>query len=303
MEEGRNFLNGERIDVVVHHSPCDDGHAAAALFYYNDKTVLLHGLHPKAELLTPAFCKLIIDKNVVFVDIAFSAEVMTKAAALARKIIVLDHHVTNRTILENLSLPNLRSVFLMDIAGVRLAWRFINGICDDSNMPKSLYYIALKDVWQHESNIDALHFTTAFSRPKTWDDWIPFIEGEIETRRIVEQGRVIYDYQRSVLNTMMEKVEHLTWRGYRIAIVNVPFPWISDIGAMMCQTESERTIAVIWNKPAKGPYSVSLRSHNPDGPNIEQIALEFNGGGHVHGAGLRTERPPYEIFNDEQLLE
>lgn len=301
MKEGRNFLNGERIDIVVHHSPCDDGHASAALFYHNDPTVLLHGLHPKGELLTPVFCDLVRGKNVVFVDIAFPADVMTKVAELARKVIVLDHHVTNQTVLENLSLPNLRAIFLMDIAGVRLAWRFINGTCDDSKMPKCLYYIALKDVWQHEDNIDALHFTTAFSRPNTWDDWILLIEGgEIETRRIVEQGRIIYNYQRSVLNTMLEKVEHLTWRGYRIAIVNVPFPWISDIGAVMCQTEPERTIAVIWNKPAKGPFSVSLRSHNPDGPNIEQIALEFNGGGHVHSAGLRTERPPYEIFNDEQ---
>jgi oligoribonuclease NrnB/cAMP/cGMP phosphodiesterase (DHH superfamily) len=97
---------------------------------------------------------------------------------------------------------------------------------------------------------------------------------------------------------MMEKVEVLSWRGYRIVIVNVPFPWISDIGAMMCQTDPERTIAVVWNKPATGPYSVSLRSHNPLGPNIEQIALEFKGGGHVHGAGLRTEIPPYELFND-----
>jgi oligoribonuclease NrnB/cAMP/cGMP phosphodiesterase (DHH superfamily) len=98
---------------------------------------------------------------------------------------------------------------------------------------------------------------------------------------------------------MMEKVQYTTWRGYRMAIVNVPFPWISDIGAMMCESEPERTIAVIWNKQVTGPYSVSLRTHNPLGPNVEKIALEFKGGGHVHGAGLRLELPPFEVFNEK----
>jgi len=42
--------------------------------------------------------------------------------------------------------------------------------------------------------------------------------------------------------------------------------------------------------------TVSLRTHNPRGPNVEAIALEFKGSGHVHGAGLRLENPPYEIF-------
>lgn len=297
MEEARKFLKNERIDVVIYHSPCDDGHAAAALFWNHDEKVVLHGLHPNNRgLITPEFCDLVHGKNVVFVDIAFSRDAMIGTAELARKVVVLDHHVTNRTVLENLSLPNLRTVFLMDVAGVMLAWRFLHG--DVANMPKALYYIALKDVWKHENVPDALHFTTAFTRPTTWEGWTPYIHTDQIVNTTIEQGRLIYTYQRSVLKTMMEKVEYLSWRGYRIAIVNVPYPWISDIGALMCETEPERTIAVVWNKPANGPYSVSLRSNNPKGPNIEKIALEFGGGGHVHGAGLRTEKAPYEIFRD-----
>lgn len=34
MEEAREFIGKDRVDVVIHHSPCDDGHAAAALFYH-----------------------------------------------------------------------------------------------------------------------------------------------------------------------------------------------------------------------------------------------------------------------------
>jgi oligoribonuclease NrnB/cAMP/cGMP phosphodiesterase (DHH superfamily) len=296
MEVAREFFKDEHIDVIVYHSPCDDGHAAAALFWVKDTNVTLHGLHPKDQLITTEFCKLIHGKNVVFVDIAFSRDAMIRTAELANKVAVLDHHVTNQTILENLLVSNLRTVFLMDVAGVRLAWRFLHG--DENHFPPALYYIALKDVWHHEKVPEALYFTTAFSRPTTWDGWIPYIHGMEKTVETVEHGQVIYTYQQSVLKTMMQKVEYLSWRGYRIAIVNVPFPWISDIGALICQTEPKRTIAVIWNKSVTGPYSVSLRSDDTEGPNIEQIALEFKGGGHAHAAGLRLDSPPYEIFKD-----
>jgi oligoribonuclease NrnB/cAMP/cGMP phosphodiesterase (DHH superfamily) len=299
MEGARKFLDNERVDVVIHHSPCDDGHAAAALFYDRDTSVTLCGLHPKDELLTPEVCALIRGKTVVFVDIAWNAHVMTAAASLARKVIVLDHHVTNQTSLATLELPNVRVVFEMDVAGVALAWRFLRG--DEEVMPRALYYIALKDVWKHESVQEAVYFTTAFVRPESWEGWACYIDGSFEhiVDNTIERGRIIYDYQRAVLRTMMEKVEYLSWRGYRIAMVNVPFPWNSDIGAMMCETEPERTIAVVWNKPATGPYSVSLRTHAQLGPNVEQIALEFKGGGHAHAAGLRLERAPYEVFCDK----
>ena len=296
MEEARKFLLNEHIDVVVYHSPCDDGHGAAALFWDHDPKVVLHGLHPNNPLITPEFCELVHGKNVVFVDIAFSRDAMIAVAELARKVVVLDHHVTNRTVLQNLSLPNLRTVFEMDVAGCKLAWRFLHG--EQAQIPKALEYIGLKDVWKHENVPDAVHFTTAFTRPTTWEGWTPYIHTGEVVNKTIEQGRLIYTYQRSVLKTMMEKVEYQSWRGFRIAIVNMPYPWISDIGALMCETEPERTIAVVWSKSAKGPYSVSLRSHNPKGPNIEKIALEFGGGGHVHGAGLRTEKPPYDIFRD-----
>lgn len=293
MDEARKFVQGERIDVVIHHSPCDDGHASAALFYHRDPTVILHGLHPKDELLTPETRDMIRNKVVVLVDIAFAPNVMLEAAELARKLVVLDHHVTNQMSLTEVQHPNLRLVIEMDRPGVFLAWAFLHG--QGTVMPKALYYIGLKDVWKHESVPAAVWFTTAFIRPSTWSEWIPYIEDK-PTWNICEKGRVIYEYQRSVLKTMMEKVEYTTWRGYRMAIVNVPFPWISDIGAMMCETETERTIAVVWNKPVTGPYSVSLRTHNPDGPDVALIAQEFKGGGHKHGAGLRLEQPPWEVF-------
>lgn len=292
MEAARNFMPLESVNVVVYHSPCNDGHSAAAVFHHARNDIEFYGAHPNDD----AFPKELNlqGKNVIMVDIAFSAETLQKASQLAKSVLILDHHITNKTTLETLSIPNIHCVFVMGIAGVHLAWKFVYY---DAPIPRSLNYIGLKDVWKHEQDENALYFTTAFERPKTFEDWYPVIQ-DVETNRIIEMGRTIFNYQQSVLKTMMEKVRYTRWRGYRMAIVNVPFPWIGDIGAMMCQDEPENTIAVVWNKAVDEPFSVSLRTHNLLGPNVEIIAKEFNGGGHVHGAGLRLERPPYEIFNE-----
>ncbi len=297
MDKARAFL--QNVDVVIHHSPCDDGHAAAAVFYHNNKNIIFIGMHPKDDL--SAKLDIIRDKNIVFVDIAFSTEAMTRAASLAAKVVVLDHHITNKTALESLSLPNLISVFNMDVAGVFLAWQFVHG--DSFPIPPALYYIGLKDVWKHEDNLSAVFFTTAFARPKTWEGWTPYIEQGRITDETIDRGQVICHYQKEVIKTMMEKVQTTTWRGYKMAIINVPFPWISDIGAQICEADPVNTIAVIWNKQATGPYAVSLRSHSTLGPNIEIIAKEFAGGGHAHAAGVRTVDPPYVVFSDTGKFE
>lgn len=296
MKAAQEFMPPATIDVVIHHSPCNDGHAAAAVLYHevSDNLVFV-GMHPKDELLTPDVIELITGRNVVMLDIAFSAQAIEEAAKLASAILILDHHVTNKSTLENLSLPNVHTVFVMGEAGVHLTWKYVHEDYHKKPIPRSLHYIGLKDVWKHEDNQDALYFTTAFERPDKLEDWF-LILGDVCTVQTIEKGRVIYEYQQSVLKTMMEKVEFIAWRDYRVAIVNVPYPWISDLGAMMCADDPENTIAVLWNKPVHGPFSVSLRSHNQLGPNIEPIAVEFKGGGHAHAAAFRTETPPYEMF-------
>lgn len=289
-----DFFN-EPIDVLIYHSPCNDGHAAAALFkYVYPKDVTFIGLHPKDKLSVFD----LVNKNVLLVDICFSAEAMTSAAIVARKILVLDHHISNKETMQHLNLPNLRCTFKMDYPGVWLMWDFLKP--NEYPMPAAFRYIGLRDIWQHESDPNALYFTTAFVCPKSWPEWEPYIHGGAIVDDTINRGKIIYEYQQSVLQIMMQQVEYSTWRTYRIAMVNCVYPWTSDIGHLMSLNEQERTVAVIWSKRSSEPYSVSLRSHDKVGPNVAKIAQEFGGGGHVHAAAFKSEIPPYELFKSKE---
>lgn len=302
MQGARTFLKPKEVEVVIHHSPCNDGHAAAATFYHHvSESVTFIGLHPKDTLLTPEVLDQVRGKNVLFVDICFSPADMNEFAKVAQKTLVLDHHITNQEA-GFVNSDRLHTHFVMGTAGVELVWQYLYGE-EDLSFPRGLKYIALKDVWQHQDNWAAVCFNAAFTRPKTFSEWYYLMESKSkydkQVQAIIDKGETIIHYQRDVLKTMMEKVRYSEWRGFRIAMVNVPFPWISDIGALMCEgAEAERTIAVVWNKPANEPYAVSLRTHDKVGPNVSDIAKEFKGGGHIHGAGLRLDQPPFEVFTD-----
>jgi uncharacterized protein len=170
-----------------------------------------------------------------------------------------------------------------------MAWRFRYG--DTKPMPDSLHYIGLRDVWKHENVEDAVHFTSAFLCPLTWDEWLPHFEDK-QTHELIKDGRVICNYQRRMLELMSQRAQYTQWRGMRMAVVNVPHPWTSDLGHLLCTTQPERTVAVVWSKGATGPYSVSLRSDDR-GPDVERVAREFGGGGHAHAAGMRTDDGKY----------
>jgi oligoribonuclease NrnB/cAMP/cGMP phosphodiesterase (DHH superfamily) len=294
-----NFLPRSAIEVVVYHSPCNDGHAAAALFHYycDYENLEFIGLHPKDDLLTEPNIELLKNKNVVFVDICFSPQVMLDVSKLVKKAIVLDHHITNQDAFLEKDMETVKFHFEMGIPGCYLAWEYL---CGDTPMPRVIEYIGLYDVFKHKNNPEAVFFNVAFERPSALLDWRRFIDDENDIiDNIITKGSILYEYRQSVLKIMAEKTEYCDWGEFRVAMINVPYPWISDMGELLCETvDPEKTVAVIWNKTMTGPFSLSFRSHEKVGPDVSKIAQQFGGGGHVHAAAARTEKGPWEIFKN-----
>lgn len=297
MLDATRFLSPADVQVIVHHSPCADGHAAAAVAYSYLHAILTHGAHPGAPLLTDEVRELIKGRNVLLVDICFSRVQIAEAATLAKSILILDHHVTSEKLLEGSGqiMENVYAHLDMTRAGVHLAWQYFYGMMME--MPRAFDYIGLRDIWKHKNNDNAVCYNIAFKMPEAWRDWLSYAS-DANTAKVVERGRAIREYQTQVLALMAEKAQVSSWRGYRIALLNAPHPWTSELGELLSETEPAKTVAVIWTKQPAGPFYVSLRSNDAVGPDVEAVAREMGGGGHKHAAGLRLDRPPYEVFSD-----
>lgn len=297
----QEFLPASAVEVVVYHSPCNDGHAAAAQFYYlcDSNSISFIGIHPKDDLLTPENIKQLTGKHVVFVDVCFSPDTMTKVSGLVKKAIVLDHHITNQEATFPDDLENIKFHFEMGTPGCYMAWSYLTKSLygETCTMPKAIEYIGLYDVYQHKKNPETVYFNVAFTRPASLHDWDRFLRSDEETEKVVAKGMLLYDYKQSVLDTMLEKAE---WHG-DFVIINGVYPWINELGEMLCEKNPERSVAVIWNKTASGPFSVSFRSHEELGPDVAKIAERYGGGGHPHAAAARLpeETPPWEVFCDD----
>lgn len=289
----RNLQQMNRVvfDYVVFHSPCNDGHAAAAVIRKHTPTITPIGLRNGEVLLTEQSKILFKDKHVVMVDICVTPSEMDHLSSSAASVLVLDHHVTNQQAYQDKHWENVTLHFEMDTPGCWLAWNYFYGT--QIPLPAALYYIGLRDIWKHERFPEAVNFNAAFECPKSWDAWDPYLLNiTCVIQSLIIKGSVINEYRASLIATMCEKTEYVTWRGYHVAVINAPYPFVSDIGHVLCSPPN--TIAVIWNKSLNDMYNYSLRSCGDI--DVAVIAAEFQGGGHKNAAGFRSMKQANEIF-------
>lgn len=278
-------------NVFIYHSTCMDGYAAAyiAWLHAKENNYEWHfiGLHPSH---TPPAVETLAGKHVVMADICFGREYIEQLHKAAASLLILDHHETNEKHMAGLPYAQ----FDMQMAGCCMTW---NHFFIEDGMPTAIYYLGLRDLFKHKSNLACEAFFAACpdqSHFKTFQHFHDFIHSK-EVDETTDRGMVILSYQTQVLKQMASHATTHTWRGFTVKVVNVGWPWISDLGDML-STDSN-TIAVLWNSKAgeKQLYSVSMRSAK-DGPNVALIAEEFDGGGHAHAAAFRTNELPWKIF-------
>lgn len=288
-------MDPSNVQVVIHHSPCDDGHAAASIFPLD---MIRHGCSPSDAIAVPEVFTLIRGRNVVMVDICFSQAELVQLAHHASKLLVLDHHLTNMRTMMNQTLPqNVHCYFEMNRAGVHCAWDYVN---PGEEIPRALHYIGLRDVWRHKENEQALYFTTAFERPHDWAAWAELRKPDV-VDAVIAKGAILYRYQQSVLQTMQEAAQRTTYQGNTVVMINGCYPWTSDLGNNLAT--DARIVVAIWNKRPVGPFMVSFRSRDGDGVDVSKIAEQFGGGGHKHAAAARLAQPPWEVLSDDGIWE
>jgi uncharacterized protein len=269
--------------LCIYHKFCADGFTAGWTVwkFYGEGNVDFHAAtHGDPP---PEVC----DRDVCIVDFSYPRPVIEEMARHARKLTVIDHHITAAQDLEGLIRSDgvVDGVFDMDKAGCLLTWEWF---FKDRQPPQALLAVNDRDLWKFERPWTREIFSALTSYPYDFKTWDTMMEADrIESLR--QDGIALERKQQKDIAEIISAGSHLiTIAGHTVPACNVPPIWASDAAHIMAQ--GHPFAACFWIDGEQ--IAFSLRS-TADGIDVSEIAKQFRGGGHRHAAGFKLPWTSY----------
>ena len=270
--------------LCIYHGLCADGFTAAWVVwkFYGEENVDFHAAthgDPPPE---------VNGRDVYIVDFSYPRPTMEEMIRRARKLTVIDHHVTAAQDLEGFIRNDgvVDGVFDMDKAGCLLTWEwFFKGEAP----PPALLAVSDRDLWEFERPGTREIFSAVTSYPYEFETWDALMEADrLEALR---QEGIAFDrkQQKDIAEIIAAGGHLITIAGHTVPACNVPYMWASDAGNILAQ--GHPFAACFWIDGDK--IAFSLRS-TPDGLDVSEIAKQFGGGGHRHAAGFKLPWTAYQ---------
>jgi oligoribonuclease NrnB/cAMP/cGMP phosphodiesterase (DHH superfamily) len=300
-------------DVCLHHSPCDDGFAAAWVVQKKWPDVVIAGTNYGLALPDVNYAGM----NVVIVDFSLKpaaiADMMTKLCA--RSIIMLDHHKTAEADLKDfrvdmcgtakfaaadiegmlrdlveLDRPPVAARFDMQRSGASLAWEFC---FPDEPMPELIRLIEDRDLWRFNLAGSRAFSLLLRSYPydfKVWTDIAARLEkghGPGGSDGLLSEADAI---ERFYDRRVAEVVDTATlrklskWEG--VPVAHAPYSFVSDVAHQLLKVHPAAPFAAVV-VDSYGERTWSLRSEDKR-QDVSEVARQFGGGGHRNAAGFRV---------------
>lgn len=285
-------MRPEEVEVVLAHGPCNDGFASAlAAHLFNRSIKILSIDHAQLEGLAT---EVVSGKNVLFVDIAPTTDTLARLRPHMKKFAILDHHVTARKNMEDV--PQECKVFDTEVSACRLAWAyFFPSVVFD---PIGVFAaVEARDLWKQERVPDCDKLVFPLFKLRCPMCWMQFTHPGGRDRLLVLGHEMMAAHHKRVaeaaaLAKCIQFTGHRTWS---VQIQDAAL--ISDVGHAILAAAPDRSadVAMTWRVDIeRNRVFFSLRSLDPNGPDVAVLAEARGGGGHKHAAGFST------LFIDEK---
>jgi oligoribonuclease NrnB/cAMP/cGMP phosphodiesterase (DHH superfamily) len=299
-----NIMNPKNIDVIIYHSPCPDGIAAAWVAHkyakQNKLNYTFQGISTNSsQEFTPELTEIIKGKNILFVDYAPTDGQYKIATELASSIIILDHHITNKEKYET----NPNAIFDMNLSGVGLAWEYFY---PNEKLPVYLKMIQERDLWKWKTD-KAQEFTNGLHYCGS-NKLIPYCELMYEIEKNSSKMNEVITVGTTIEKNKQNKINYITknltkvynYDNFKVCIINCSeIELVSDLGNAIMKT-GLCDFVVLWRyNHEEDKYSISLRSCDSSPADVSKIAKELGGGGHRNASGCCIKENPVIFFNDE----
>lgn len=231
--------------------------------------------------------------EVYITDFCYPKEVLLDLEKKCKKLVVLDHHVTQKDDIESVH----NHVYGIEKSGAMLAWEYFNpGI----TAPVAIQYVSDSDTWTHAMPdyeiVNAYIYKTdanfAFS---DFDKLVKQLEDPKSFEDIKVIGKTLRDIHMASVNKYAEKAEEIDFAGHKVWAVNAPSEIKSELGRKLAERNGKFGIVYYYSE---GKWRFSMRSL-PDF-DVSVIAQKFGGGGHKNAAAIHiaSESPAISILQN-----
>lgn len=304
-------------DVVVGHSPCDDGSMAMMVVakYIADNNL------PEPEYLPGDYANVDVeywrektrDKHVIVADFSFKNPVKGAIEAACKSMLILDHHATAKEVLKNeafedVTLENCEglldehkivALFDMERCGSRMTWEFFY---PNEELPVLLEWVDYQDR-AVKGKPRAADFTYWLrSRPELYRenrdnyDFLFSLEDSSDFEQAFEDGAQIAKYHLAIAGDCAKTIRFAEMveagETLRIGYTVASYALASTVANIVAQSDRADVGAVFYQgENAERPYGISLRSNGTG--QARALAEKLGGGGHPDAAGVNMTVTEY----------
>lgn len=279
--------------ILYHGSGCPDGFGAAYAAWKKfgenaEYHPLSRGEEPPVEL-----CK---GNIVYFVDFCYPKDIMDQFVAVAKKLVVLDHHSGVQDVTE--SMPEF--VFDNNRSGAGIAWDYFH-----PNTPRpalidlveddDLFRFALADTRDVITYLEVQSFDFAL-----WDSIAAKLDSPNDKEAMLEKARTYREYFNLLAKISVDHAKLISFEGYEIyfAYAHPLKSMKSYVGNILAKKKGP--CALVVSAHPEG-YGVSIRG---DGTvDVSKIAQKFGGNGHKDSSGFLIPREgpfPWTLIEEHE---
>lgn len=284
--------------VCLYHADCLDGFAAAYVVWkhfkeHKQSDITIRACKYEDNLNKLGILELVAGRDVYIVDFSFPPEELIKICAVARRVILMDHHESAIRALEDKKeelalVSNLTLITDVNRSGAGIVWDYFY---PDQAYSPLVSYVQDRDLWKFRwADTKAICAYLAIL-PWNLEAWYA-VDMELRDADKLEYlqgiGLALLEQQKKQVLALCvpENIRYVSLYSYPglIPMVNAPYFLASETGHYLAGKNSAG-IAGTYTINADGLARVSLRSID-NRVNCAKIAEYFGGGGHPGAAGF-----------------
>lgn len=276
--------------IVFYHENCLDGFASAFVAYKKFKNkaeyIPLSRTVEGDNILQSKKVKIsdLKEKEVYFIDFCLTEVELKKVQKVAKKLIVIDHHIGTKDIVMSLE----GAVFRNGVSGAYLAHEYF---FPKKEMPKLIKYISIGDTYSFskKKNIEKVE-RDILSYIYTLDfDFKVFAKAEKDlenNKKFLEAkniGEVLRTNYLKLVSDQMGSAKLINFEGYKVYAINASPVFRNELGHRLA--DKTKTFALIYTF-GDGSLKISFRGNGH--VDVRKIAEKYGGGGHANASSVKT---------------